>query len=220
VAVGPLIRCSAGEFGALVGTDRRRFAPEANDILEQAHDVMAAHAVIECNLDDLLGEIVDDRKRLDPPTVSQPVHDEVHGLDFLRSRWNQQGLALQRDACAPAPLAHCESREPVEPLDPLVVGLDAFAPQQHMDPAVAEAAPLVRQFDHARLERRVLRRRLGLIGQDGARQPRKPAGTTNRDLSLLRLVVTASRLCCGVSAVGLGPLSAPRCQASSRQATS
>src|SRR5271154_58716 len=92
-----------------------------------------------------------------------------------------KGLALQGDALPPAALTHREARQPVEPLDPLVVGLHAFPAQQHMNPAVAKASPLVRELDQGGLDRLILGAPFGLVLEHRARELRKPAGAANRD---------------------------------------
>lgn len=49
---------------------------KAHDPLEHAHDVAASHAVVKCDLDRLLGEIIDDGEHLQAPAIFEPIHHE------------------------------------------------------------------------------------------------------------------------------------------------
>lgn len=83
VSVSPLVERACIEFWPLVGADRRWLAAETNHLVEHAHDIVASHAVIEGDLDRLLGEVIDRGQALQTPAVFEPVHDEVHRPHFV-----------------------------------------------------------------------------------------------------------------------------------------
>jgi hypothetical protein len=51
--------------------------------------ILAQHAVIENDLDRLLGEIVDQRQALQPPSAVERIHDEIHRPDLVWRLWQQ-----------------------------------------------------------------------------------------------------------------------------------
>ena len=71
VSVSPLIERLGSEFRPLVGANRRRPAAKARNTLEHANDVVASHAMIERDLERLLGEVIDHRaRRIEIPVCS------------------------------------------------------------------------------------------------------------------------------------------------------
>lgn len=178
-------RRASSARAACVGADRGRFTAKARNALEHANDAVASHAVIDCDLAGLLGEVIDNGKALQAPTVGEPVHDEIHRPDLIRAARQQRRLPFESYAFAAASAANGKACKLVEPVNALVIGLHAFSAKQHMEPAVAEAPSLVGELDHPRLDRLVLRVGLGLMDKARARKPHKPAGAANRDPGFL-----------------------------------
>ena len=78
MVVCPCNEDPAGELGAVVGPDRPRITAEAGGLVQHAHDVGAADAVVHGDVDALVGEVVGHRQGLQAAPAGQCVADEIH----------------------------------------------------------------------------------------------------------------------------------------------
>ena len=145
MSVGPLVEGSPGELRPLIGPNRARTTSEDDGLIEHTGHVLARDAVVDDDVDGLLGEVVDDRQAFQTSTVVESVHHEVHRPDLIRPGREEQRLAFDADATTTPAAAHGQPSLPIEAIDALVVDLDAFPTQQGVKPPIAEAPTLRRQ---------------------------------------------------------------------------
>lgn len=139
-----------GELKPLIGADGQRVAAELRCLVQQAHDILATHAVFHRDVHTLAAEVIDHRQALDAPAVSQCVHHEVCAPSDIDVLAGSQGLAHASRAFDLAALAHRQVGQLVQASHAFVVRLVAFKAKQVVDGPVAKAQTLVRQLDDAR----------------------------------------------------------------------
>lgn len=71
----------AGELRAVVGAHRPPVAAEPGSLIQHAHEVGAADAMVDRDVDALVGKVVGDRQALQAAPVGQRVADEIHAPD-------------------------------------------------------------------------------------------------------------------------------------------
>ncbi len=168
----------AGELRTVVRAHRPRVAAEPRSLIQHAHEVGATDAMVDRDVDALVGKVVGDRQALQAAPVGQRVADEVHAPYRIGGRCRRQPLAL---AGRPADLlatTHGQVRLAIQAVDLLVVHSRVLRTQQVVQAAIAEPAARLRQFDDARRQRLVRRRLFGRMAEGIAGQPRKAAGPT------------------------------------------
>jgi len=168
----------AGELWPIVGTQGARIAAEPGGPLQHPHDTGAADAVVNGNVDALVGEVIGDGQAFQAATVGQRVADEIHAPDRIGRRRQRQRLALAGRTADLLAAAHGQVRLAIQAIDLLVVHVRVLQTQQVMQAAVAEPAARQRQFDDPGRQRLRRRRLLGRMAEGIAGQPRKAAGPT------------------------------------------
>ncbi|AKS16483.1 hypothetical protein AEA00_11460 [Xanthomonas campestris pv. campestris] len=166
---------ATGELGAIVGADRAWIATETRRLIEQAHYVSPADAVIHGNVHALASEVVDHGQALDAACVGQRIEHEVHAPGVVRHGGRQQFLPLTHRTLGLAPFAHLQLGFLVQAINLFVIHGWKLRAQQIMQSAIAEAAVGLGQLDQPR--RQPLRgwRRHGCVAESIAGQPRKAA---------------------------------------------
>lgn len=118
--VGPGHEGTAREFWLLVGSHGLRVAPEPRNLVEHAHDALAADAMVHSDVHALVAEVVSHGRTLDAPPAGQAVADEVHAPDFIDGPVLVQRHAFELQALLAAPLTHRRQvGQPVEPVTAL-----------------------------------------------------------------------------------------------------
>ena len=87
---------------------------------------------------------------------------KVDAPDLIGAAGHVQRLAIKHHELAPPALTHAERRLTIQPIDLLVIRMDALPAQQIMNAPVAETAPSMRQIDDPgpqRCRRRLLPQR-------------------------------------------------------------
>ncbi len=136
LGLGPGHEGSARELWPLVGSHGLRVAPEPRNLVEHAHDVLAADAVIHSDVHALVAEVIGHGQALDAPTAGQAVADEVHAPDFIDGTALVQRHPFELQALLAAALTHRQVGQSVEPVHALVVDLVARGTQQVPAPSV------------------------------------------------------------------------------------
>src|SRR5690606_20208005 len=77
VALRPGDKDPAGELRTVVGANRPGIAPETGGLVQHAHDIGAADAVIDGDVDGLVREVVGHGQALETAAAGQRVTDEV-----------------------------------------------------------------------------------------------------------------------------------------------
>ena len=176
VLLRPCDEGPAGELRTVVGAHRPRVAAEPRSLIQHAHDVGAADAMVDRDVDALVGKVVGDRQALQAAPVGQRVADEIHAPYRIGRRCRRQRLAL---AGRPADLlatTHGQVRLAIQAIDLLVVHSRVLRTQQVVQAAIAEPAADLRQLDDPRRQRLRRRRLPGRVAERIAGQPRKAAG--------------------------------------------
>src|SRR5262245_51925503 len=128
-AIGPAIHRAASELRSLIGTNGLRQSAKLCDAIQHARHVLAGDPEVHCNVQALSGEVIDDGQTLDATAAGERVHHEIDAPDLVGPPRQIERLAVSGDQLAPPALANAQLRLAVEPVDPLVIGLYAFAAQ-------------------------------------------------------------------------------------------
>ena len=114
----------------------RRPAP-ANDIVEFPGHAPAGDRGVGDQRQAFSGAVVDHRQDAEAPTVGQLVGDKVQAPALVGCQRRRDRPPRPDRPLAPAAPAHRQPLLAIKPLDPLLVDRMAFAPQQHMQAAIA-----------------------------------------------------------------------------------
>lgn len=138
-----------GQLAAIVAHDHLRPAALCKQPVELASNPHTRQRRVRHQCQALAGAVVDDRQDPEAPAVGHLVGDEVQRPALVRSQRDHH-----RRPCPDRPLAATSAADrqaflAVEPEQPLVVDLEAFAPEQHMQTPVAEPSPFPGDGLHA-----------------------------------------------------------------------
>lgn len=97
------------------------------------------------------------RQHLDPPAIGQGITDKIHRPDLVRRSGAFQSLMFDRYAMPTLASTNREAGIAVKSIHPLVIGLNAFSPNQCMQAAITEPATLTSQFDRSGFQLLILR---------------------------------------------------------------
>ena len=155
VPVGPVVQGPGGEFGAIVHGDQDRKSAARTTGLRQDHRHVLPLEAPPGHLSDALpGEGVDRREDPNRAAAGQQVVHEVHSPPLIGRSGFGPDLA-HRSALPPLRPFALEG-EPllgVEAVDPLVMDVPAFPPQEDREPRIAPAHPARRELAQPPAER-------------------------------------------------------------------
>ena len=129
----------------------------ADDGVQFAGDAPARDRGVGHQRQALARAVVDHGQDAEAPAVGHLVGDEVQAPALVGRQRRLHRPARADRPLAPAPPAHRQPLLAVDPLDPLPVDGMALAPEQHVQPPVAEAPPLLGQGLQPLAQRAVVR---------------------------------------------------------------
>src|SRR6267154_3210774 len=143
--VGPFQDGVGRQFRAVVADDRRRLAAPADDRVQRARDASPADRGVGHQRQTLAGAVVVHLQDPEPAPVGELVGDEVETPALVGDRGCLYRPPRSHGPLAPAALANHQPLLAIQTLNALFVDRMALAPQQHMQPPIAEPPPLLGQ---------------------------------------------------------------------------
>ena len=135
-----------GQLGAVVADDHAGTASQFDDPIELAHDPQARERGIHHQPQALSGEVIDQGQNAKATAAHQRVGHEVERpaqIAILRDRHRRPRAKCPFATTAPA---NAQPLLLVEPVELLVIELDALALQHQPEPAITEPASLRSQL--------------------------------------------------------------------------
>ncbi|MCW0355763.1 hypothetical protein NB716_004557 [Pantoea ananatis] len=145
---GPLIERAAGKFRALIGSYCRRIAPKQRDAVQNTRDLNAGNTESSGDRQTLLREIIHTGQALDPATVGQCVHNEIHRPCKVRRIRAKKRKPFGRQPFTASSAFYAQSIKVVDTVYPLVIDVKALPTQQLPDTPVTKTSAFKRQLSN------------------------------------------------------------------------
>src|SRR3954454_11808930 len=185
VLVGPAVEITAAQLGSVVHDQHVGIAAFTGNVLEHGGHPPAREREIDQDRRALARAVVLEIGGSEPTAVGQAVLDEVQGPALVggdRAPGARHDTAF---ALLPAAATDGQLLLAIEPLHELVVGLPPLAAQEHVQPSVAEPAPLAGKGVQALAQAGMVACPPGFPLHHRARDPDQPASTAAGEPMLL-----------------------------------
>lgn len=144
--IGPGIQGFAGEFGTVVDHDDLWQPPCVCKTLEDSDNATSGQRCIDFDYRALTGEIVDDVQGAESSACGQGIVREVHRPALVCSNGKADGSPEASGELLATLPADSQAIRAIEPVDSLVVHLEAFSSQQDVEPSIPESRSLGSQL--------------------------------------------------------------------------